>query len=213
MLPSNEERIENAAIELRRRWGILDQKCPDIPTMIFKLKHEGLITDYARVPDIEMPDDEAEYNSRTGILKIRESVFQAANDIYGRKAKNRARFTIAHEIAHVVLEHTGTRHRNVSDRKIERILTQIRVDEIEANRFAAAFLMPMHLIALGLNPTPAEISFQFQVSELAASTRLAQLKRLERRKSGTKRPLPDFVREYLSEARSRGHKIKSLDEE
>jgi Zn-dependent peptidase ImmA (M78 family) len=181
--------------------------------MIFKLKHEGLIKDYVRVPDVEMPDDEAEYNPHTGIMKIRESVFQAANDVYGRRAKNRARFTIAHEIAHVVLGHTGTRHRNVSDRKIERILIQIRVDEIEANRFAAAFLMPMHLIDMSLNPTPTEISFQFQVSEAAASTRLDQLKRLERRKSGTKRPLPDFVREYLSEARSRGHKINSLDEE
>lgn len=213
MLPSNEERIEQAATELRERWGIPNQACPDIITMIFKLKHEELIADYVRVPDAELPDDEAEYNSHARVLKLRESVFQAANDIYGRIAKSRARFTITHEIAHVILGHTGTRHRNVSDRKIERILPRIRVDEIEANRFAAAFLMPSHLIDLSLNPTPAEISFQFQVSEAAASARLDQLKRLERRRSGSKRPLPASVREYLIEARSRGFKINSLDEE
>lgn len=213
MLPSHEEHIERAAEIARERWGIHNQTCPCVITMIYKLKHDGTITNYAVVPDAELPDDEAEYDPYTRMVTFRESTFQAANDLYGRPAKTRARFTCAHEIGHIVLKHKRVRHRNVSDRKIERILVSTRVDESEANRFAGALLMPRHLIRLEATPTAEEIAQRFQVSEFAARIRLEELLRSQRRKEGIKRPAPNAVREFLLEARNRGMKIKSLDDE
>jgi hypothetical protein len=42
---------------------------------------------------------------------------------------------------------------------------------------------------------------------------LEELLRSQRRKEGIKRPAPNAVREFLLEARNRGMKIKSLDDE
>ena len=56
MLPSHEERLERAADALRIRWGIHNQLCPDVVTMIYKLKSERLISDFSLVPDVEMPE-------------------------------------------------------------------------------------------------------------------------------------------------------------
>jgi hypothetical protein len=213
MLPPQEERLERAAESLRTRWGIHDQACPDVITMIFKLKYEGLITGYALVPDADLPEDEAEYDPHKRLLRIRESTFHAANDLYGRSTKNRARFTVAHEVGHIILGHERIRHRNISERKIERIVIQTRIDETEANRFASALLMPRHLVDLTSNPTIQELARKFQVSEAAAKIRLEELLRLRRREQRNKRPSPDVVRQFLLEAKSRGMKIVSLDDD
>jgi len=53
---------KNAARALRRLLGIEFEPRPDMVTVVFKLKHHGLIANYRRVPDAEMPDREAYFD-------------------------------------------------------------------------------------------------------------------------------------------------------
>jgi Zn-dependent peptidase ImmA (M78 family) len=114
-------------------------------TVVIKLKHYGLIENYARVPDERMADDEAYFDPKAKILYIRESTFCAANseDTHENIKRQRARFTIAHEIGHIALGHSELRHRG----KIANVHASGRIwhDERVAQRFAAAFLAPAHL--------------------------------------------------------------------
>src|SRR5262245_12332862 len=111
-----EEQIETEAQNLRIKLGLDEQDNPDMMTAIVKLKHLGLIKDYRRVPDQEMPEDLAAFDPDKGLLLIRESTFSAMN-----RNDPRARFTIAHELGHMWLKHPKARHRNVSGRAIEKI--------------------------------------------------------------------------------------------
>src|SRR5215471_19839919 len=125
------EQIEIAARRLRKTLGVDDLLYLDPMTLIVKAKHFGLIGDYRRVPDHEMPDDEAIFDPHRKILIIRESAFCAMN-----RGEARARFTIAHELGHMALGHTNARNRNVSGRAIEKIAPTIKRDEAQANAFA-----------------------------------------------------------------------------
>jgi hypothetical protein len=212
MLPSKEDQIEALAMEARTRWGLIYQRCPCVLTCVFKLKNEGLISGYHRVKDEYLPDDEAQYDPHLRVLRLRESVFCAANDFLSSStARRRARFTVMHEIGHVLRGHSRVRHRNISNRKIEKIVMQTQVDESEADRFASAFLVPVHLVDINRSPTARDISEEFLISIRAAEIRLEELTRLHRRKNNIKRDTPDFVRDYLLEAKSRGVDVKSLD--
>jgi len=150
MQHQDEEDVEAAARKLRILLGIDDLLRPDMITVIYKLKHHGMIRDYLRVPDADMPDNEAYFDSAEKMLYVRESTFRAANALYtyADSERRRARYTIAHEVAHVALGHQGIRHRGDSSAILKRFTRQVRVDERAAERFAAAFLAPAHL-ALG----------------------------------------------------------------
>jgi Zn-dependent peptidase ImmA (M78 family) len=147
MAPLEDEDIEQAARRLRIRLGIDDQLRPDMITVIIKLKNRGMIKNYVRVPDSEMPNDEARFDSDDQLLYIRESTFCAANAMYTypELERRRARFTIAHEIGHIALGHKGIRFRGDSSERGKRLVGQIRQQERDAERFAAAFLAPDHL--------------------------------------------------------------------
>lgn len=178
--------------------------------MLFKLKNEGKISDYDLVSDLELPEDEAEFDPLTRLLRLRRSVFCAANDLYSGPEKPRARFTLAHEFGHVVLNHKRIRHRNISNRITERVNTQTRIDEAEANRFAGALLIPRHLVEAPTAISSLQLAHEFQVSEPAAAVRLQELQRMWRRERGLKRELPEPVRQLLLEAQNRGLEVKSL---
>ena len=119
MPPRDDEDIERVPRQLRIKLGIDDQLRPDMITVIIKLKDQGIIKNYVRVPDHEMPDDEACFDSKDRLLYLRESTFCAANAMYthSETERRRARFTIAHEIGHIALGHQGLRHRGASRRK------------------------------------------------------------------------------------------------
>jgi IrrE N-terminal-like domain len=138
--------FEDSARSLRKLLGLEFQTRPDMITVIFKLKHQGLIKNYKRVPDAEMPDGEAYFDPFDRILHIRESTFGAANSISAPDFKRRrARFTIAHEVGHIWLKHSGIRHRGEAGALQERLVKQISQEEREAERFAGAFLAPSYL--------------------------------------------------------------------
>jgi len=144
------EDFEAAARNLRIRLGVDDQLRPDMTTVIIKLKHAGMIEDYLRIPDEEMPDDEAFFDSEKRLLCLRESTFCAASAIYTytETQRRRARYTIAHQIGHIALGHDGIRYRGQTDRISKELIGKIRRQEREAERFAAAFLAPQHLAGI-----------------------------------------------------------------
>lgn len=98
---------------------------------------------------------------------------------------NRRRFTIAHECGHLLL------HKNLGDRlwidkaylfRDSRSRTGEINEEIEANRFAAALLMPKQLVIQSLRDREHvtdidvfKLALQFEVSEQAMTLRLAAL--------------------------------------
>jgi hypothetical protein len=138
--------FEDSARAFRRLLQLEFEPRPDLITVIFKLKGLGLITNYKRMPDCDMPDSEACFDPFDRILYIRESTFCAANGTSALESeRRRARFTLAHEFGHIWLKHTGVRHRGAAGALQERLVKQIKQEEREAHRFAGAFLAPAYL--------------------------------------------------------------------
>jgi len=82
----------------------------------------------------------------------------------------RARFTVIHELGHILLAHTRTFNRE-DGKKIE----AFEDSEWQANQFAAEFLMPLtHMSANGYTTTD-ELILNYQVSHPAAERRITQL--------------------------------------
>ena len=183
-------------------------------TAVFKAQYLGLIKSYVRVADANMPDDLAAFDPDLGVLSLQESTFVAANEVLGNPpGRTRARFTIAHEFGHLFLGHKKTRHRNISGRQIERIAAPIIRDEHDADRFAAAFLAPAHLIENPLLTSVRDVADTFGLSSTASTIRLEALQRMYRRAHGIPRPIPESIYNFLSDAAKRGAKVTSLEAE
>lgn len=121
----------------------------------------------------------------SGLLLVENGVAKVAiNDAHHL---NRRRFTLAHEIGHVLLHAKG--YRVFVDRRFFRnewsSKGELR-EEIEANAFAAALLMPQSLIEQRLEADSGitdvdvfRLATRFQVSEQAMALRLVKLKYIE----------------------------------
>ena len=117
-------------------------------TVVVKLKNRGKIKNYVRVPDEEMPDQEARFDPEERLLYLRESTFCAANAMFtfSETERRRARYTIAHEIGHIALRHQGVHFRGVINDRDKKFAARVQREEREAERFAAAFLAPSYLV-------------------------------------------------------------------
>ncbi len=86
----------------------------------------------------------------------------------------RQRFTAAHEIAHFALHKESIGH-EVSDNYMLRSEGMSDRQEVEANKFAAAMLMPMDKVNSAIKQgitTPEALAKKFNVSKVAMSIRL-----------------------------------------
>jgi hypothetical protein len=116
------------------------------------------------VPDCDMPDYEARANPKQWIIKIREGIYQGL-----LRGDVRARWTLAHELAHVFL-HSRRLPRSRPDKEVRGIFRYER----EADAFASSLLMPYEqALACG---SATEIAKEFGVSLDAAKIRLEELK-------------------------------------
>lgn len=195
------EEYERKARNLRQLLKVDDQFQPDLITVLIKLKSLHLIKNYERVPDCDLPGKEASWDPDSRILKLRESIFCGANQL---NPASRPRFTIAHELGHMWLDHTMLRDRSFSDRAINKIAPTIKRDERQANSFAAAFLVPAHLIENPLLVSAEEIAGRFNMSIKAAELRKEELERMYRRANNIPRPLPRSITDFLNE-KKRNH--------
>src|SRR5436309_2778901 len=128
------EDFERLARSVRQKLGIDDQVQPNLLDVIQRLKRQGYIASYVSVADESMPHAEAKFSSKERRLSLRQSTLDAL-----KKGNLRARWTVAHELGHVVLGHQGTNHRASS---VHKIGVRVRALESEASRLVAAFLAP-----------------------------------------------------------------------
>jgi Zn-dependent peptidase ImmA (M78 family) len=194
-----DEDFERAAQILRVTCGLDDQLHLDVIEVLRKLKHFGKILDYVRVPDQHLPDADAKFDPDKRIIYLRESVYLAAE-----QGDTRHRWTVAHEVGHVALNHNRLRNRSAAPRSIERIASAIRRDETQAHRFAA----PFHRANFSPQTTAHQIAMRFGVSSAAAHRRLEEFARIHRRLNRLARPLPSSVIDFLRIAQQRGHTVK-----
>jgi Zn-dependent peptidase ImmA (M78 family) len=201
-----DEDFEVTAKRLRVKLEVDDQILLDVITLLRKLKHDGYISNYIRVPDNLMPNAEAKFDpdqGEKGTMFIRESVYAAA-----QKGEHRARWTICHEIGHVALNHRWCRNRSSIPLLIEKIAPTIRRDETQANRFAAALIAPFHRSNFSPQTTPSYLATRFGLSIEAATLRIEELSRIYRRRNAVSRQLPDSVVDLLAVLQRKGNKIK-----
>jgi hypothetical protein len=124
------------------------------------------------VSDLLLPDVEARAFPKQWLIRIREGMYRGllCGDV-------RARWTLAHELAHIILQHP----RRLARRKNARLTpASDKLFEHEADLFAAGLLSPYDR-AVNCK-TASELAHVFQLSAEAAQFRFTELKSEERRK-------------------------------
>lgn len=102
------------------------------------------------------------------LLCFREDVYERACSGFPRD-----KFTIFHEIGHLILGHRRTINREIDDYPLKRI----EDSEWQANQFAGEVLMPYDEIRLNNLVSEFDIQNHFNVSFQAALVRFSQLQR------------------------------------
>lgn len=118
------------------------------------------------IEDQQMGDDDARTYPDHGLILLRESVYNGAACGSGR-----ARFTLAHELGHLVL-HQGVSFNRVNPDAPPKIF---RNSEWQSDVFSSHLLMPTHLVS-GYRD-PEVVARDFGVSYWAAEIRLAKIKK------------------------------------
>ena len=185
---------------LRKELGLQNQSRFDMTAVMQRLTTSFRHFSYQRVPDAEMPDAEAQWDARKGVLRMRESVVGAM-----RRGEPGDRMAIANEIGHFAMRHSGVRTRSTTQTTAGRSLLEAKKEEGEATRFAAMFLAPNYL--LSSTDKVENIVDRFGLSFEAAMIRKGEFDAFQQRASGHQRELPSVVVDYLKEAQSRGAKL------
>jgi hypothetical protein len=202
----SDEDFERLAKILREALGLDDQTKLDVVEFLRRLKREGYIRDYVRVPDATCLDAEAKYNPDDRKIYFRESVYRGA-----KNGIDRHRFTIIHEAAHAVFDHQFERKRSLAGKQITELgVPSIRRDEVQANKLAAAILAPFHRAEFSLYTTAQQLMTRFGLGATAASKRIDEMTGIFRRLHNIPRPLPLGVIDFLAARRSEGHTVTSL---
>ena len=137
---------------------------------------------------LNIPIHETEFTDDVSGALIREGD-ETVIAINTSEPLKRKRFTIAHELGHFYLKHAGTLFidQKVFNRRDGRSELAVDRQEIEANAFAAALLMPAHRVMdaaiSSLEKTPhldqvglaTLLAAKFNVSEQAMGFRLTNL--------------------------------------
>jgi uncharacterized protein DUF955 len=199
---ATDEEIEQRVRILRQEIDLQNQMRPDLMAVIERLTTSFRHFAYQQVPDSEMPDAEAHWDARKGVLRMRESIAGAM-----QRGEPRARMTIANEIGHFALRHAGVRGRSPTQAAAGRRLLEAKKEESEARRFAAMFLAPNYL--LSSTDTVDDIMNNFGMSFEAAMIRKGEFDAFQRRASGQRRELPSIVVDYLKDAQRRGVKLRT----
>jgi Zn-dependent peptidase ImmA (M78 family) len=161
--------IEEKARKFRKSIGLDEVLRFPVIDVLEKILHEELkLVEMRVVDDQDMGSAEGYTDPAGRYIELSQCVYESAC-----LEKNRARWTVAHELGHWML-HTCVPLARVSpDRR-----NTIRVfenPETQAHQFAAALLMPIYRISS--SETACRISQVFGVSLEAAEKRLSYLRR------------------------------------
>lgn len=196
-----DEQMEEIGRAFLRGLGLENQVAPDAMTVINKIKRKNDKFNYRRVPDNQMRDAEARWNSDLQEISMRESVFTGM-----QHGDAHPRFVFFHELSHYALGHKETRNRG-TERVRDYSVGDIKHEETEASRLAVILMAPEHLVPE--NATAEEISEKFGMSLTASILRMEEIDRIRRRRRGELRPLPESIKEFLRDARAQGIEIRT----
>jgi IrrE N-terminal-like domain len=199
---NTDEQLEEIGREFLRRVGLESRSRPEPMTIIAKLKHLVPGFSYRRVPDRDMPHAEAEWDSYSCEIAMRESLFVAM-----QRGDPHACFVVFHELSHYCLGHKGTRNRLASPIVRRMSAPRIRHEETDASRLAVILMAPEHLVPE--NCSAEEIASTFGLSMSAAILRKEEVDRIGRRRRGELRRLPASIKEMLRNARDKGFPIQT----
>lgn len=160
-------RFDEIAVLLRERLGVSLDHYLDVVDLLLRLRISKVIRDFLIVPDGELPDVDAQWRPDEQKIAIRRSVYEGA--VAGRAED---RFTIAHEVGHVVLGHP-VRNRKVGGRT--QFGRYIQAHEREADDFAGALLAPQSTVDLATITTPEALASEFGLPLPVATGRLNHL--------------------------------------
>ena len=180
--------IEGRALAWRDALGVGGQWSPD---MIEVLEHrvptllKNLCWQYMMMKS--MGDAEAYTQFTPPRIVLRESVYRAAAEYAPR-----SRMTLAHELGHLVL-HSGLAKARGPAKIITDQIKPFNSAEWQANKFAATFLMPEHLVRqFG---SAEDLADGCRVSLRSANIRMREVNHLG------KKPIPDDVKLLIRELR------------
>lgn len=153
--PMSEQRIENAAVQIRNLLYPAGSKFLDVIDLIeHKLPIIFPNFRYEIVRDEELPDREAEFNPVEFCIRVRETVYEKAQNLDGR-----SRFTLAHELGHFFLHRDQTLAFGHPSENGS--IPPYQHSEWQANIFARNLLAPRHLTR---GMTAIEVETVFEVS-------------------------------------------------
>jgi Zn-dependent peptidase ImmA (M78 family) len=101
----------------------------------------------------------------SGMVSVRQKLI----GVNGRHHRHRRRFTIGHELAHILLKHPPESHCTAKE---------IALYNSEADACAAELLMPANLLSrwLPITRSISNLAYTFDVSEEAMKVRLRELR-------------------------------------
>ena len=180
---------ERRAQEFRQQLGLDSVSWIDPMTVLVKLKRLKPGFDFALVNSTQLPPNvQAQWDSKSGIIKIRDETFYQANRF---SSIPRARYAIFHEVVHVLDGHAGRLNRSSSLTNIPNYARRLKEIETWTERVTAAFIAPAHLIAK--DDTIDSIAFRFGLSTKASMIRHGELFEAIR----PARKVPDVVVDLL----------------
>lgn len=144
---------------------LMPHGAPDLELFVESLEQFG-ITYHVAERGVLLPGVEASCLPEKRLIEISESTYEGVirND-------ERARFTIFHELGHLLLGHSRSLHRDT--------VMSFPIwenSEWQADQFAAEILMPLDLIVEKGLTTTRQLREQFRISHSAAHIRLTQLR-------------------------------------
>jgi IrrE N-terminal-like domain len=194
MTPTRELEIEESAEKARAKLFVYDSFPVDLSTVIARIGDLDTSprASFELLPKEKMKYDEAYTDGRSKTITILDTF---PNQLGPEYAHNR--FTLAHELGHVALDHRGTRSRAIAGRDVRKDANAPGVwqDESEANLWASFFLMPTRLVTSC--KTADELAWLCSVSKEAARIRMDGHKRRIQRANGGRRPIPDGTQKLL----------------
>lgn len=196
----NIEALELIVVQFRKTLGINDVIYIDLKVVLEKMKVMFPGFTCQRVPDNDFHGAKGMYDPVTESMQIPDTVFSGMENRVPHH-----RLSVAHEIAHVVLNHDGLRFRHATRRAYEKADPKLWRDEREAERFAALLLAPTHLAAS--RNTIEDLEQTFGLSRRAAEIRKLEIEAHLRKKNGETREIPPSVIDFLNYARSKGYKV------
>jgi len=197
MTLEREMRLEESAASARSLLFAYDGLPIDL-TIALKRLADWPVTpraSYAVLSNDRMRFDEAYTDGDQKIIYLSNTTFEEL-----QRGSTRKRFTVAHELGHVYLNHRGVRSRALGrDFRVQAGVFGAPQEEADADFWAAAFLMPLKIVRSC--KTAEELAGRTHVSLPAARIRLDEVMRRDRLVSRQLRPISARTQDAISALR------------